>query len=209
MVIVMPHLVAPIKREARFLLHYSRTRPRFKLHLAIDALLSIALALAAFHIVTAPSRQNVTDQLRISGAVAFTAEGLVKFIKEERLSAYWAGPTQADKYTVVATTPGEVTITYFPKNADIANASAAWLVVQTHSHFSASEAQAYSQDVSGVGSFLLNQGQEGNAIHYNPATPTRVTITFKKQFAAVTIFDSTPEASLTLAMKPGAIQKIS
>ncbi len=208
MAMVMPSLIAPIKKEATHLLHYSRSRPRFKLHLAVDAVLSMALVFAVFQIATATSRHNVSDALKSSGAVAFSASELRDFIKEEKLVAYWTGSNSAEKYTLIATTPGEVTISYFPKNADIREVDSSILVVQTHNHFTASEAQAYSRDVSGPGSFQMNQGATGNVIEYNPARPNRVLVTMTNQNSTVTIYNSVPEASLTLAMKPGAIQKI-
>jgi len=74
--------------------------------------------------------------LKNSGAVAFSAKDLEKFINGEDLAAYCAGPQSDYKYTLVATTQGEVTISYFPKNADIHNAEASSLIVQTHNHFS-------------------------------------------------------------------------
>lgn len=204
----MPDLVAPMRREAGVFLRYSRSRPRFRLHLAIDAILSIALVLVVFHFAGGVSRRESADTLKLSGAIAMSGAELSSFIHRENLSAYWAGPAPDAKYTLIATSPGEVTITYFPKNADISQLGSGSLVVQTHGHFSSNDAEAYAQDVSGPGSFLLNQGSEGSAIHYNPDTPTRVTLTFHKHFEVVTIFNSTPQASLTLAMKPGAIQKI-
>lgn len=208
MAIVMPSLLAPIRQEASHLLRYSRSRPRYKLHLAVDAILSMALVFAVFQISTASSRHNISDTLKISGAVAFSAPDLRAFIKEEHLSAYWAGASDNDKYTLIATAPGEVTISYFPKNADIRKVDTSILVVQTHNHFTASDAQAYSQEISGPGSFQMNQGATGNIIEYNPATPSRVLVTIKNQNSTVTIYNSTPEAALTLAMKPGTIQKI-
>lgn len=209
MAMMMPSLVVPFKKEAAFLLQYGRSRPRFKTHLAIDAILSMALVFAVFQVVTAPSRHELSDALKNSGAVAFSARDLQSFIKEENLAAFWTGPRSDYKYTVVATTPGEVTISYFPLNADIHRVDASVLVVQTHNHFSADEAQAYSQNVSGPGSFLMNQGATGNAIQYNPANPYRAMVTIKNKYSTVTIFNSVPEAALTLAMKPGAIQKVS
>lgn len=208
MAIVMPTLLAPIKQEASYLLRYSRSHPRFKLHLAVDAILSMALVFAGFQITTASSRHNISDALKNSGAVAFSAPDLRAFIKEEHLSAFWVGSNADDKYTLIASTPGEVTISYYPKNADIHKVDTSILVVQTHSHFTASDAQAYSRDISGAGSFQMNQGATGNIIEYNPATPSKVLVTIKNQNSTVTIYNSTPEAALTLAMKPGAIQKI-
>ena len=205
----MPDLRAPIRREASSLLRYSRSRRHFTLNLVLDALLSIALVLAAFQIMSAPARHSATSQLRISGALAMSGTELVKFIRQEHLVAYWVGLNSADKYTVVATSPGEVTISYFPKSADISKLDNSKLVVQTREPLSADQARAFSEDVSGGGTFLMSQGPDGNAIHYNPATPNKVTVTFKKPSAAVTIFDSTPGTPLALAMKSGAIQKIS
>lgn len=202
-------MAAPLKREAAFLLGYSRSRPRFTMHLAIDAILSMALVFAAFQLATAPSRHDLSDALKNSGAVAFSAKDLQKFVKEENLAAFWTGPRLDFKYTVIATTPGEVTISYFPQNADIHGVDTSVLVVQTHNHFSADEAQVYSQNVSGPGSFLMNQGSTGNAIQYNPANPYRAIVTIKNQYSTVTIFNSVPEAALTLAMKPDAVQKVS
>lgn len=199
-------LVDPIKREADMLLRYSRSRPRFKINLAIDAILSVALVLLVFQFLA--SRNEARDPLRLSGVVAMSANDLTKLVAHEKLSAYWIGPEPDSKYTLIATNPGEVTITYFPKKADISQPDQSTLVVQTHSHFSADAVEAYAEDVSGPGSFLMNQGSEGTAIHYNPATPTRVTLTFEHRTEAVTIFNPTPQASLTLAMKPGAIQRI-
>lgn len=209
MALMMPSLIAPLKKEAGYLLRYSRSRPHFGWHLAVDALLSMALVFALFQLATASARQNVSDALKISGAVAFSATELQKFVKEENLTAYWAGPQSGYKYTVIATTPGEVTISYFPKSADIHRVTTNILVVQTHNHFSAGEAQVYSQDISGPGSFLMNQGWTGNAIQYNPANPNKVLVTIRNQYSTVTIFNSVPEAALTLAMKPGAVQKVS
>lgn len=209
MAIVMPALIAPLKKEAAFLLRYGRSRPRFKTHLAIDAFLSMALVFALFQVVSAPSRHELSDALKNSGAVAFSASDLQKFVHEENLTAFWTGPRSDYKYTVVATTPGEVTISYFPQNADIHRVDASVLVVQTHSHFSADEAHVYSQNVSGSGSFLMNQGATGNAIQYNPANPYRAMVTIKNKYSTVTIFNSVPEAALTLAMKPGAVEKVS
>lgn len=208
MVTVMPDLFGPVRREAGILLRYSRSRPRFGLHLAMDAVLSVAIVLIAFHFFTSTSDRESADTLKRSGVVAMSGGELVSFLRHEKLNAYWAGPKPGTKYTLIATTPGEVTITYFPKKADISQLEAGSLVIQTHQHLTASEAESYAQDVSGPGNFLLNQGSSGNAIHYNPATPTRVTLTFKDHFEAVTIFNSTPQVSLTLAMKPGVIQKI-
>lgn len=208
MAMVMPSLLAPIRREAQHLLHYSRSRPRFKLHLAVDAVLSMALVFAIFHIATASSRHNFSEALKSSGAVAFSAKELRDFVEEEKLVAYWAGPNSAGKYTVISTTAGEVTISYFPKDADISKVDASILVVQTHSHFTANEAQAYSRDVAGAGSFQMSQGESGNSIEYNPATPYKAMVTIKNKNSTVTIYDSIPQAALTLAMKPGAIQKV-
>ncbi len=208
MVMAMPDLVSPMRREAGVFLRYSRSRPRFRLHLAIDAIVSVAFVLIVFHLAGGVSQRENADTLKLSGVIAMNGGELSSFIHHENLSAYWAGPTPDAKYTLIATTPGEVTITYFPKDADISQLGTSSLVVQTHRHFSSHDAEAYAQDVSGPGSFLLNQGSEGRAIHYNPATPTRVTLTFNDHFEVVTIFNSTPQASLTLAMKPGAIKKI-
>lgn len=208
MALVMPSLLAPMQKEARRLIRYSRSRRRFRLHLAVDAVLSMVLVFTVFHIATANSRHNLTDTLKSSGAVAFSAKELRDFVKEEKLVAYWAGSNSADKYTLIATTAGEVTISYFPKDADISKVDASILVVQTHNHFTANEAQAYSRDVAGPGSFQMSQGESGNSIEYNPATPYKAMVTIKNQNSTVTIFNSVLQASLTLAMKPGVIQKV-
>lgn len=209
MVMVMPNVVAPIKKKASFLLRDGRSRPHFILSLAVDAILSVALVLASFHFATGSSRHNLSVALKNSGAVAFSATELQRLVKDEKLVAYWEGPISDDKYTIIATTPGEVTVSYFPKNADIHRIDPSLLVVQTHSNFTTGDAGAYALNVSGPGSFLMSQGAEGNSIQYNPATPNRVTVTIKNKNTAVTLFDSVPEAALTLAMKPGVVRKIS
>lgn len=208
MVLVMPNLLAPMKKEARRLLRSSRSHRRLRFHLAVDAVLSMTLVFTIFQIATASSRHNVSEALKSSGAVAFSAKELRDFVKEEKLVAYWAGPNSADKYTLISTTAGEVTISYFPKNADIRKVDTSILVVQTHNHFTANEAQAFSRDVAGPGSFQMSQGESGNSIEYNPATPYKVLVTIKNQNSTVTIYNSIPQASLTLAMKPGVIQKV-
>jgi hypothetical protein len=60
-----------------------------------------------------------------------------------------------------------------------------------------------------LGSFPVNQGATGNAIDYNPASPTSVRVSMKNHLSTVTIFSSVPQAALALAMKPGVIQKVS
>ncbi len=203
----MVNLSVAIKKVGLPILYYSRSRPRFKLHLAVDAILSVALVLAGFQIATLTSQQK-SNVLKISGAVAFSAEQLERFVKEENLVGYWVGPNSDDKYTVVATTPGEVTISYFPKDADIHILNTSILVVHTHKNRVAADAQIDSHEVSGGESSIRNDGSIGDPIIYNPATPTKVTVTIKNGHATVTIFNSIPDASLALAMKSGAIQQI-
>lgn len=206
---VMPDFVAPLKREATSWIGYGRSHPRFTVKIAIDAIVSMALVVGAFQLASAPSRHRLSNELKSSGAVAFSAKDLEKFVKDQNLTAYWAGPQGQYKYTIIATTPGEVTISYFPKNADIAKVDASVFIVQTDAQSSADRAQAYSQDLPRLGSFLVNQGATGNAIDYNPATPTSVTVSIKNQSSTVTIFSSVPQVALALAMKPGAVQKVS
>ena len=204
----MPDLFAPVKREAGNYLRYVRSRSRLGLHLVLDAILSITIVLSAFHFFMDGSDSANADTLKLSGATAMSGGELVSFLHHEKLTAYWAGPRDGAKYTVIATTPGEVTITYFPRNADITQLRTSSLVIQTQHFFSASDTGVYAEDISGPGDLLLNQGSDGNAIYYDPATPTRATLTFKNHVETVTIFNPTPQASLSLAMRPGVIQQI-
>lgn len=145
----------------------------------------------------------------MAGAIALSEGELVNLVKRENLIAYWAGPKSVDKYTLIATSPGEVTVSYVLKNAEINATTQSELVIQTHVHFTAHEEHTYAEDIVGGHDFLINPGVVGAAVHYNPATPTRVLIAFQNPYAVVTIINPVPDASLKLAMAPGAIRQIS
>jgi hypothetical protein len=91
MAMVAPNFVAPVKREATLWVRYGRSH-HFTFKLAIDAILSTALVFGAFQLATVATRQSLSSSLKNSGAVAFSAKDLEKFIKDENLTAYWAGP---------------------------------------------------------------------------------------------------------------------
>lgn len=205
----MSRIFAPLRREASFLSQKGHSALRFKLDLTISLLLVVCFVFGGFELAGATQRKVAPELFALSGAVALSESELVALVKEKGLIAYWAGSKSGSKYTLIATRPGEVIVSYFAKNSDIGISNQAGLIVKTNVPLATQKTQAYSDDAIGGKNFLLSSDTEQDAIEYNSSTPTKIVKNFKDTSADVTIIDSTPGTALTYALTVGAIRRIS
>ena len=201
-------MVAAMKKEASFFLEYARARPRFKLHVGVDVLLALTIAAGTYQFYGSPQHNQKLENLKLSGAVAFTESELIDFVKEEHLVAYWAGPKLNSKYTLIATTPGEVIVSYVQMDFAAAPLNQDILTIQTHTFFTPSEAGKYSEVVLGGSDITVMKSENGRAVHYNSLTPTTAVVVFSKPPSTVSIFDPEPKGAINLALMPGLIRQI-
>jgi hypothetical protein len=204
-----PQIFTATKKEASFFREYARTRPRFKLHVAVDALLALVIVAGTYQFYAVPQRHQRLENMKLSGTVAFTERELIEFVKDEHLVAYWAGPHRDSKYTLIATEPGEVTVSYVPISRAAAGSNQGDLVIQTHINFTPGEAEKYSEEVLGGSNLTVNEGENGGVVHYNFLTPTTAVVVFSKPLSTVSIFDPMPKRSINLASMAGVIRRIS
>lgn len=194
-----------LREEELFFFRYNPAHPRFKWHLAIDATFAVVLVLGGIQFGSQSARDNAAEIRKMSGGVALSASELINLVHHEKINAYWIGPVVGDKYTLVATNPGIIVISYIPNGQDIYNLHQKDLVVQTNVHYQDNEARVFAEDVVGGVNFVVNQG---NAIYYNTIWPEIVAVAIKGTHDVVKIFDPIEQASLTLAMNPDKLQKV-
>lgn len=194
-----------LRDEGLFFFRYSRAHPRFKWYLAIDAVIAVLLVVIGIQVGTQSTREEVAETRKMSGGVALSASELINLVHHEKINAYWIGPVDGNTYTLVATNPDAILISYIPKGEDIPNFHQKDLVVQTNVLKGESEAKMFADSQVGGVDFIVNQG---NAIHYNAVRPDVVSISIKGTSSVVQIFDPIEQASLTLAMNPYKLQKV-
>lgn len=117
--------------KGKFLFRYDRSHPHFKWFLGIDAIVSILLVTGLFMFMTNGSNSARGLLIESSGATALTSDQLTKFVKSEKIVAYWLGPISGSMYTIVTTTSGKITISYLSGGLGIERANQRNLVIET------------------------------------------------------------------------------
>lgn len=180
---------------------------RFQIPLLVIlvALLSSFLTFA----ITKNFEQKVVDQTsflaKISGGVALSEPELKDVVAQLKTSVYWAGALDGAKYTINASTPGQIYIRYLPDGNGVNDTSPKYRVIATYIEKDAyTSTLAAGNEVDGV-SFTT---PEGTVVHYNKSIATNVYTAFQGKNYQIEVFDPSPKIALEIATTAKRIKLI-
>lgn len=172
---------------------YRGSRLHFILYIFLTAVLSIAIVLAGFRLVTA-SKSSVTSGLIYHGGdVGLSADQFMKAVRGYGTPVYWLGPMPGSRYELNERMSGIHVVTYLEPSSDLPHLKEIVLVVQTYDDLATHE--------SGVRHFVENKiiVTAGDAVvEYNEYLMNFETITFKNKPEVVDIYYASPQTKETL-----------
>ena len=183
----------------------SKLKFRIPILLVLVALLSSVLTFA----ITKQFEQGVVDQTsfvaKISGGVALTEPELKDVVQQLKTSVYWAGPLAGAKYTINASTPGQIYVRYLPDGNGVNDLSPKYRVIGTYAEKDAyTSTLAAGNEANGV-SFTT---PEGIVVHYNKSAQSNVYVAFQGRDFQIEVFDPSPKTALAIASAANSIRVI-
>jgi hypothetical protein len=167
--------------------------------------IAIAIVLLGGFFAVSQSR-GTSDLAKIQGKVALTAQELRDVIVAKKITAYWSGPQDGAKYTLIATTPGVAFVRYLPGGVGLGDTKTLFRAIGTYT-------QKNAFAVSTAGALALGNvgfvNADGNAVFYSKARPTNVYMGIKAKDIQVEVFDPVVDQSLGLVLVKNQVQQIS
>lgn len=148
---------------------------------------------------------RTTLAARTSGGVCLTESQLKKLVKDEKITAYWAGPVSQATYSINTTNAGQVFVRYVLKGQNCDSENNDFRVIATYTLANAFEStKAAGSQSNGVS--LANQ--DGSVVYFSKDTPTNVYIAYPALDYQIEIYDPNPKEAVTIATTANRIELI-
>lgn len=167
-------------------------------------LIVILLAVGGFFIVK--NQRSGNDLAKIQGKVALSASELRDVVVAKKITAYWAGPQDGSKYTLIATTPGVAFVRYLPGGVGLNDTKTLFRVIGTYVQKNAFAVSTAGAVVNGNVGFV---NADGNAVFYSKARPSNVYVGIKGKDIQVEVFDPVVDQALGLVLVKNQVRQIS
>lgn len=152
------------------------------------------------------SKDNADNLKKIQGRVAMSEEELRDVVKANNLTAYWAGPVDGDKYSLIAQKSGQVFVRYLPAGRGLTETGNTFRIIATYPQKDAfSVTRSAGTQIGNIG--FVNV--DGNSVFYAKDRPTNVYIGIKDKDFQLEIFDPRIDQALGLSLIGNQIRQIS
>lgn len=183
----------------------SPKRKRSRPLLVLGSLLAVVvLGIAGYFILSHYSKS--TDEQKVQGKVAMSADELRSVVLAKHLTVYWAGPMAGAKYALIANKPGAAFVRYLPNGNGLNDTTTSFRVIATYVQ---KGAFLITQSAGGVSGNVGFTNVDDNAVFYVKTRPTNVYMGIKGKDIQIEIFDPGIDQALGLSLLHGQIQQIS
>lgn len=185
-----------------------RERHTPKFFIALISAVAVISAFITFGIAqqikpTVDSRTTLAA--RTSGGVCLSEGELRKLVKEQKITAYWAGPVADATYSINTSNSGQVFVRYVLKDQNCDSNSNEFRVIATYALAGAFDStKAAGSQSNGVS--LGNS--DGSVVYFNKDVPTNVYLAFPSLDYQIEIYDPDPKEAVAMATTLNRIQLI-
>jgi len=134
--------------------------------------MSSVIVLIGFGVINQSAQRARADMLMRSGVISMTSDQLIKYVRDEKIAAYWPGPQQGYKYTIICKDRQEIIVTYIPQGVSLNHPDRFNLTVETYSRSLRSEKQGISNISSDRDDFVASDGTIGTVYSPKPQMVT-------------------------------------
>ncbi len=178
-------------------------RKRGKRYYFVITLLIVALLGGLSYYLIGRSTRS-SDSLKMQGKVAMSEQELRDIVLAKKLTVYWAGPLDENKYALIEK-GGSTFVRYLPMGNGINDTTTSYRVIATYLQKGAfSVTQSAGQVVGNVGFTNV----DGNAVFYVKTRPTNVYMGMKSQDVQIEIYDPGIDQALGLALIHNQVKQI-
>lgn len=167
-------------------------------------ILVVILAIGGFFLLQ--HQRSGNDVAKIQGKVALSASELRDVVVAKKITAYWAGPQDGAKYTLIATTPGVAFVRYLPGGVGLNDTKTLFRAIGTYTQKNAFAVSTAGAAANGNVGFV---NADGNAVFYSKARPTNVYVGIKGKDIQVEVFDPVVDQALGLVLVKNQVRQIS
>ena len=151
------------------------------------------------------SNSNSSENEKIQGKVALSAQELLDVVVAKKLTVFWAGPQAGAKYALTSGGNGIVYVRYLPGGVGINDTKTAFRAIGTYTQKNAFTVNQTTGQRDGNVGFT---NADGNAVFYVKSRPTNVYIGIKGKDIQVEIFDPGVDQALGLVLIKGQVVQI-
>jgi hypothetical protein len=181
----------------------NRPQKGLKSRRVLVGVLAVAVLAGGFFAVN--KFRGGSDLEKIQGKIAMSASELRDVVVARKLTVYWSGPVEGDKYSLIATTPNVAYVRYLPAGVGPTDTKTLSRAIGTYvQKDSFSITQKAGQNTGNVG--FINA--DGNAVFYVKVRPTNVYIGVPKLNLQIEVFDPGVDQALGLALIKNQVRRI-
>jgi hypothetical protein len=150
-----------LRKERSGFARYASAHPHIKRNILLDALISTVVVIVGFGFVNGFGGGARADELMRSGGVVLSSDELAQHVKSQGIAAYWFGPIEGYKYTIICTNRNEIIITYLPQGVSVNHPDRYNLTIETYASNLVREQKNFSNASSDKDDFLASNGTFG------------------------------------------------
>jgi hypothetical protein len=189
---------------------YSFGEPTWTKRLAIQVAAGAAIAGALIgggltFAITSIGTSNVTAAGATLGQVALTESQLRDQVISNKLNAYWVGPMDGAKYSLISNANGQVFVRYLPNGQGLEDTNADYRVIATYPQ---SDAFSITKAAGNQANAISFTNADGAQVFYSKTYAANVYVAFPDSPYEIEIFDPKDGGALNLATNAGTILKI-
>lgn len=148
---------------------------------------------------------QVTVAGQTMGQVALTEAQLIQIVKDQKVTAFWAGPQDGAMYSLVINSNKQVFVRYLPNGKGLDDTNPDYRVIATYPQADAFNVTKTAGNQANAISFVNGDGAQ---VFYSKALSANVYVAFPDQPYEIEIFDPVEGAALSLATASQVIKKI-
>jgi len=199
-------LVPPVTPKPKGLFRQPTWPRRLAIQVAVvSALIAAGMATAVVFAFTSISTTGNTSAGALLGQVALSESELKNLVITNKLAAYWVGPQDGAKYSLISNSNGQVFVRYLPGGKGLDDTNADYRVIATYPQ---GDAFSITKAAGNQANAISFTNADGAQVFYSKNYAANVYVAFPDSPHEIEIFDPKDGGALSLATKPGTIQKI-
>jgi len=183
--------------------HMHIAKRRLGIYIGAAGIIGAALVFALVTLFSSFGSDRTANALL--GETELSQEELFQLVKDNQLTAFWAGPQEGAKFSLTVTADKQVFIKYLPEGKGLSDTNPNYRIIATYPEPAAFDITRAAGTQSNAVAFVNN---DGAAVYYDKSKANNVYLAYSGINYSIEIFDPDAEAALTLATLPGNISKI-
>lgn len=198
-----PERPAKVEAVTKNETHFHIEKRRLGFYIGAAGVIIAALVFAIVNLIGFVRTDRTANALL--GETGLSQVELFQLVKDNQLTAYWAGPQDGAKFSLTVTADKQVFIKYLPGGKGLSDKNPSYRIIATYPEPAAFDITRAAGTQSNAVAFVNN---DGAAVYYDKSKANNVYLAYSGINYSIEIFDPQADTALSLATVPGSIKKI-